>query len=171
MILTLAVYLAVNTATTFGGEYKPIVYKKEYVGCKLKDLRKQKRNACFYRYIAYSGRYRLLPSSGQFTGHLTLLHNGQPYHRTDTLTMMHGIYELVDDQGRLYTHEEYKNGRLQVERNYDGRTNTLVSVLDFTKRYENQEGSYFVDSNEGEQSMVAYFAVRDGKWQWIPVPK
>lgn len=140
-------------------------YHIEYLD-KYFNILLDKKNAKFYRYVYFDNGIRI--------GEKFTLKRKQSlesvYKRpiNDSTSVLDGIYRVRGKKGSLISEESYNEGKLVYSKSFH-KSGQLYEFIDYSAKYENQEGSYTITiyENYPEPDQIYFYGKLNGHWQLI----
>ena len=157
-----------DTLNNYNEKGKRHGYWVEYLNKELRLVKKEE--ASFYRYVYYdNGTYLSAPSGFSSKKMICKIDGDKP--KKDTLVLLNGIYFLYTKKDKIESKAYYKKGLLVILIAYNVRTSVKSAMFDFTKHYNNQEYSYYIEEYDDKAVLnwSGFVAKKNEKWKRIPI--
>ena len=156
--------IRMDTLNQFDSKGKKNGYWIELINQKLEPIKKKKK-ASFFRYVYYEQGFQLDNSNHHIIRKVVLdapqrITKGNP-------VLLNGEYKLYV-RNKLGSIEHYTNGRKSgIHRSYNTEDNKIIEYVDYDKKYNNQEHTYYVMFEEMENDEFKFKGYyRNGEKGW-----
>jgi hypothetical protein len=177
-LMSLLCYLSsASSQTDTINKYNSKGKKQGYWTCYLdKDLKKTNvSNAYYYAYELFDSGINLTKISQRGIKKYSVIAPVDMGQQVVPITL-NGVFILTAKNGRTRSVEEYKNGYPYILKAYESNpatneTNFEVEYLDYTRKYENQVGSFYWEYRSFKRNDTTRFWFRkiDGKWRDVKI--
>lgn len=145
-------------------------YSPEYLTSKWKQTKRPGKSV-YLQYWYYDNGIRI--GGGEERLHYYNVESDNAYIKRDSVILLHGIYKFYDRKHRLVIEIKYADGKRLYYKHFLPQTGNLYEYVDYTKKYNQQEGSYFVEmyyENIRDSVKIRGYMAKTGKgWRYLQV--